>query len=189
MLEQKRRGWDIVKPLTAMSTSLERAQALTHRVAGYARQPACSRSRLSVNDLLQETLALASLQRTFRGLRLHTSFADNLPEIEGESGSLMDVLLDLLVCAAQTIEHGGTLTISTQSIPDWIVVSLSGTGQWQQHVNGTLTLTHQVVERQGGRVVVREAQPEASDGQLAIWLRISESQPGGCAPASEPGHV
>lgn len=178
MLEQKRRGWDIVKPLTAMSNSLEHAQALTHRVAGYVRQPACPRSRLPVNDLLEETLALASLQRTFRELHLRKSFADNLPEIEGDCGSLMDALLELLVRAAHVVERGGALTISTESISDWVVVSLNGAGRWRQCTDESLALARQIIERQGGRIV-REAQPEALEGQLSLWLRVGYPHPGG----------
>lgn len=170
MLEQERRGWDIVKPLTAMNTSLERVQALTHRVAGYVRRPACPQSRLRINELLEETLALASLQKTFRELQIRKAFADNLPEIEGDPGSLMDAFLELLVYAAHTLGRGGALTISIEPISDWVAVRLSGSAQWQQCPDGTLTLTRQVVERQGGRVV-HEAQSGTTEERLSIWLR------------------
>lgn len=174
MLEQERRGWDIVRPLTAMNASLERVQALTHRVAGYVRQPACPQSRVRINELLEDILALASLQKACRELQIHTAFADNLPEIEGDSGSLMDAFLELLVYAAHTLGRGGSLTISTAPISGWVAVRLSGPAQWQQCQDGTLAFVHQVVEHHGGQVV-----HEASSGteeQLSIWLR-PRSQP------------
>lgn len=188
MLERERRGWDILKPLQAMRNSLECAQTISRRVAEYASEPARPRSRLQVHDLLEGAVALAHLHRAFRGLHLRQAFADNLPEIEGDPRSLMDAFLDLLTVAASAVGRGDTLTISTESTSGWIVVSLSGAGRWPHCSDENLTLARQIVEHQGGRVV-RDTQPGPTEGQLSIWLRISGSHPGGCAPASDPGCV
>lgn len=178
MLERERRGWDILKPLQAMSNSLERAQALSHRVAVYAREPARPRSRLQVNDLLEEAVALAHLHRAFRELHLRKAFAEHLPEIEGDPRSLMDAFLDLLTVAASAVGRGGTLAILTASTAGWVVVSLSGAGQWPHCSDESLTLVRQIVEHQGGRVV-REAQSESTEGQFSVWLRVGSPHPAG----------
>ena len=171
MLERERRGWDILKPLQAMSNSIERAQALSHRVAVYAREPVRPQARLQVHNLLDEAVALSHLHRAFRELHLHQAFADNLPEIKGDPRSLMDAFLDLLTIAASAVGRGGTLTISTESTSDWVVVSLSGAGQWPHCSDESLTLARQIVEHQEGRVV-REAQPGPTEGQLSVWLKV-----------------
>lgn len=181
MLERERRGWDILKPLAAMSHTIERAQALSHRVAVYAREPARPQSRFGVNDLLEEALALASLQRTFRELHLHKSFADSLPEIKGDPRSLMDAFFELLTIAASAVGRGGTLTISTQSTPGWVVVGFDGSGQWRQCSDESLTMARQIVEQQGGRVVC-EAQPGPTEGHPSVWLRAGERREEDVAP-------
>jgi len=178
MLERERRGWDILKPLQAMSNSIECAQTLSHRVAVYAREPARPQSLLQVNNLLEEAIALAHLHRAFQALHLRKAFADNLPEIKGDPRSLMDAFLDLLTVAASAVGRGGALAISTASTADWVVVSFSGAGQWPQCSDESLALTRQIVEHQGGRVV-REAQPESTEGQLSVWLRAGFSHPAG----------
>lgn len=175
MLERERRGWDILKPLQAMSNSLERAQALTQQVAVYAREPARPQSRLRVHDLLEAAVALAHLHRAFRGLHLRRAFADNLPEIEGDPRSLMDAFLELLTVAASALGQGGTLAISTESTADWVVVSFSGVGQWPQCSDDSLTFARQIVEYQEGRIV-REVQPGSTEGQLSVWLRTGRQE-------------
>ena len=171
MLAQEGKGWDILKPLQAMSSSLDRAQAVSHSVAVYARELTRSQSPLQVNDLLEKAVALASLHRAIRGLHLRKAFAEHLPEIEGDPGSLMDAFLDLLTVAASTVGRGGTFTISTESTSGWVVVSLIGDGQWTPCSHESLAITSQIVEHQGGRVV-REDQSGPTGGQISIWLKV-----------------
>ena len=171
MLAQERQGWDILKPLHAMSASLDRAQAVSHSVAVYSRELTRSQSPLQVNDLLEKAVALAHLHRAFRGLHLRKAFAEHLPEIEGDPSSLMDAFLDLLTVAASTVGRGGTLAISTESTSGWVVVSLIGDGQWTPCSLESLALTRQIVEHQGGRVV-RKAQSGSTEGQISVWLKV-----------------
>lgn len=180
-LQGERQGWDILRPLAAMSNSLERAQAMTHRVAGYARGPARPGSRLRLNDLLGEALALASLQRTFRELRIHKAFADDLPKIEGDPKPLMDAFVELLSIAAHAVGRGGTLTVLTQSTPGWVMVGFGGSGRWRQGSDESLTLACRIVEHQGGQVI-REAQPGPTEGQISVWFRTGGSREEDVAP-------
>lgn len=178
MLEGERRCWDNLKPLGAMSHTIEQVQALTHRVAGYVRQSAQSPSRIKVNDLLEEVLALATLQRAVRELHIDRVPADNVFEIEADPGPLVDAFVELLTIAASAEGRRGTLTISTETTPSteprtgsgWVVVSLSGSGPWQHCPDEDLALACQIIEQQGGRVVWR-AQPETTGGQLSVRLR------------------
>lgn len=172
MLEQERQGWDILKPLAAMTNSLERTQALTHRVATYVREKAQPASSVRVNELLEEALALASLQRRFRDLQLHKAFSDNLPEVEGDPRSLMDAFVELLTIDGHIVVRGGTVTISTRSTPGWVTVTLSGPDHGWPCSEASLTLARQLVEQQEGRLV-REAGPGQAAGTLSVWLRAS----------------
>jgi two-component system NtrC family sensor kinase len=171
-LERERRGWDIVKPLAAMSNSLERARALTHRVATYVREKAQPASFVRVNELLEEALTFASLQRQFRELELRTAFGDNLPEVEGDPRSLMDAFVELLTIDSQPVARGGAVAISTRSTPGWVTVTLSGPDRAWPCPEASLTLARQIIEQQGGRLV-READPGPAAGNISVWLRAS----------------
>lgn len=169
-LDQERRGAEALKPLAAMTTAMERVQALTHRVAAYAREQTRPSSPIRVNELLEEALGFAALQRLFRELLLQRVFSDNLPDIVGDPRSLMDAFIELLTIDSQAVGRGGTVTISTRSTPGWVTVTFSGPDSAWPCSKTSLTLARQIIEQQAGRVVC-EAQPGASEGQLSVWLR------------------
>lgn len=171
-LERECRGWDIGKSLAAMSNSLERAQALTHQVATYVRKTAQPSSCIRVNELLEEALVFASLQRWFRELYLHKTFSDNLPEVAGDPRSLMDAFVELLTIDSQAVASGGAVTISTRSTPDWVTVTFSGPDHAWPCSEASVTLARQIVEQQAGRLV-REEDPERGAGNISVWLRAT----------------
>lgn len=172
MLERDRRGWDIVKPLAAMSHSLEHAQALTHRVATYVREKAQLSSSIRVNELLEKALTLASLQRRFREFQIHRAFSDNLPEVRGDPRSLMDAFVELLTIDSHVVAREAAVTIATQSTPGWVTVTLNGPdGAWPCSETSQ-TLACQIIEQQGGRLV-REGGPGQAEGTLSVWLHTT----------------
>ncbi len=172
MLERERRGWDIVKPLAAMSHSLEHAQTLTHRVATYVREKAQPSASIRVNELLEKALTLASLQRRFREFQIHRAFSDNLPEVRGDPRSVMDAFVELLTIDSHVVAQGATVTIATQSTPGWVTVTLSGSDHAWPCSKASLTLASQIVEQQAGRLL-SEASPGQVGGNISIWLRTS----------------
>jgi len=171
-LEQERRRSEPIKPLTAMTAAIERLQALTHRVAAYAREKAQPSSLIQVNELLEKALAFASLQRLFRELTLHRAFDDSLPEVMGDPRSLTDAFVELLTIDSLPASRGGPITISTRSTPGWAVVTFSGPGHAWPCSEASLTLARQIIEQQAGRLA-RETGPGQMVGSISIWLRAS----------------
>lgn len=171
MLERERRGWDILKPLTAMSSSLERAQTVTRRIAAYAREKAHPPSVIRVNDLMEAVLALASVQRPFREIEICKLFDANLPEIAGESRSLTDAFVELLTIDGQTSVQGKIITISTRSAPGWVMVTLSVADRAWPCSEVSVDLARRIIEQQGGRVVRNGGSDRAGD--IWVWLRAS----------------
>lgn len=172
MLERERRGWDIMKQLTAMSSSLERAQNLTHRIAAYAREKAQPLSFIQVNEVLEKALTLASVQRRFREIQVHKAFSEHLPKVEAEPRSLMDAFVELLTIDGQTVAQSHAITVSTCSASGWVTVTFSTPDRaWPCSETG-LILARQIVEQQAGRLV-REAGGESAAGSISVWLRVS----------------
>lgn len=172
MLQREHRGQEVLKSLTTMSATVERVQTLTHRVAAYARVKAQPSSSIRIHELLEEALALASLQRLFREFQVHRAFSDNLPEVRGDSRSLMDAFVELLTIDSHAIARGGTVTISTRSAPGWVTVTLNGPdGAWPCSETSQ-TLACQIIEQQAGRLV-REGGPRQAAGTLSVWLHTT----------------
>ena len=187
---------DIVKSLQVINGYTDRAQALLHRFAKYARPPGRPSSRFRVTDLLEDTLAFAHLQRPFRKLHLRKEFATDLPEIEGDPNPVMVVLIELVTIAAQAIPSGGTLTISSQlncgmrndpienphseirhpysSMP-WVVIGFTGVGQWPHVSDRELTVARALVEQLGGRLTCEDGQDATCRvSTTGIWLALPQ---------------
>ncbi|CBE68887.1 MAG: hypothetical protein F9K13_09060 [Candidatus Methylomirabilis oxygeniifera] len=172
MLQREHRGQEILKSLTTMSATVERVQTLTHRVAAYARVKAQPSSSIRVHELLEEALALASLQRLFREFQVHRAFSDNLPEVRGDPRSLMDAFVELLTIDSHAVARGGIVTISTRSAPGWVTVTLGGSDHAWSCSKASLTLASQIVEQQAGRLL-SEAGPGQARENISVWLRTS----------------
>lgn len=172
MLEHQHRGSEALKPLITMSATIERVQALTHRVAAYARENAHPSASIRVNELLEKALTLANLQKRFREIQLHKSFGTDLPEVKGDPRSLMDAFVELLTIDGPAVAQGGAVAILTRSTPGWVTVSLSGVDCVWPCSEASVTLARQIVEQQGGRLV-REEDPGRGAGNISVWLRTT----------------
>lgn len=192
---------DLVKPLQVINEYTDRAQVILHRFAEYARPlEEHSLSRFRVSDLLEDALALAHLQRPLRKLHLRRECAEGICEIEGDPNPVMDVFIELLTMAAHAIPCGGTLTISTQSIPSTglrtgcsdstslttgssagpvsgeVVIGFTGVGQWPHVSDRELALARTLVEQLGGRLVCESGRDATCRVSITGPLRQGSAQ-------------
>ncbi len=94
----------------------ERAAALTRQLLAYAGKGRFVSAKLNLSDLAREvaTLAQASVQN--HRVKLHLDLDTGLPPVEGDPGQLQQVILNLIINAAEAIEEGatGTVRVSTR---------------------------------------------------------------------------
>jgi signal transduction histidine kinase len=90
------------------------------------------RAALDVNELIEETLALAQGELQKNGVSVHAAPNHELPEVRGNRVQLQQVLLNLVVNAIEAMAARGEpriLSIRTQAHgPDRVVVSVADTG-------------------------------------------------------------
>ena len=92
----------------------ERAASLTRQMLAYAGKGPILTDRIDLGEFIRET---AVLLRTAipRSVELRLDLAGDLPVIEGDAGQIQQVLMNLLINAAEAIgrEHPGRITIRT----------------------------------------------------------------------------
>jgi two-component system NtrC family sensor kinase len=84
-----------------------------------------------VNALVEDTLFLLKHHKRFRRVAVTRELAPALPLVHGNAEQLIQVLMALLLNAADAIEHGGALTVRTGVAPhrpDEVTVAVSDTG-------------------------------------------------------------
>jgi len=96
----------------------------------YARPGPLQLAKIHVGRLVEDTLAFLRHQPMFRAIKLETRIAHDLPAITADSNQLSQIIMNLLLNAAQAMPDGGSLTIEAHKIKftDNVEISVTDTG-------------------------------------------------------------
>lgn len=108
----------------------QRANGILQNLLEFARPQHVDLQRLEANHVVSGSLRLVSHQLQIKGVALHTDLAETLPEVMGDSNQLRQVLLNLMMNAAQAMENAPVkqLFVSTFQEPGWVVIEVRDTG-------------------------------------------------------------
>jgi two-component system, NtrC family, sensor kinase len=141
----------------------------------FARQSSSTPSLTEVNSVVDKTLLLLENQASFQNIRTVRNFAPDLPPVLIDAGQLQQVVINIMINAADAMEENGVLTIETSMAPRGpeILVKISDTGKGipedilplifepffttKKVGKGTglgLSIVHGIVTRAGGKIEV-----------------------------------
>jgi two-component system, NtrC family, sensor kinase len=108
----------------------QRANAILQRLLEFARPPDVKREPLEVNEMVDSAMKLVAHPIALMGVKVHTRFTDGLPKIEGNSNQLRQVLINLMMNAAQAMESSSEKQLHVEtSGADWaVVITVKDTG-------------------------------------------------------------
>ncbi len=108
----------------------QRANSILQRLLDFARPPDVAREKLEVNAMVDSAVKLVAHPIQLMGVKVHTRFADGLPPIEGNSNQLRQVLVNLMMNAAQAMESSPEKQLSIETAgADWaVVITVKDTG-------------------------------------------------------------
>ncbi|HXG68522.1 MAG TPA: ATP-binding protein, partial [Blastocatellia bacterium] len=171
----------------------ERVSHIIRQMLGFARRSG-GVEWVSVNQLLDETLALVERKLQHAGIRVVTKYDPRLPEIHAYPDQLRQVFLNLLLNAQQAITGGGRIKIQTSRyepaadepspLPS-IAVEVSDTGAgisqdemarifepfFTMRKDGTglgLWVTQNIVRQHGGRIEVASSEKEGTTFRIIL---------------------
>jgi signal transduction histidine kinase len=112
---------------------IEGAKRISQAVRGllnYARPAPLTISRISVERLLADTMHFLRHQPMFRNIQVNTEIDEDLPVISADANQLSQILVNLLLNAAQAMPEGGRITISARKIKfeENIEIAVADTG-------------------------------------------------------------
>ena len=109
----------------------KRISATIRSLLNYARPGPLQLSRMNIERLVGETLAFLKNQPLFRNIRLETKIPYDLPAITADANQISQVLVNLLLNAAQAMPERGEINVSADRVMDGhkIEVRVSDTGQ------------------------------------------------------------
>lgn len=171
-----------------------RARSVVRRLLDFARQSESSRARASLNEVVEDVVALSRHLIHTSGVELNLDLEVTLPWVIVDVNQMKQVLLNLVHNALQAMPHGGQMKVLTETVArnnrDWVVVSVLDTGvgiaKMEQtrifepfyttkgNQGGTglgLSVTYGIVTDHGGQIEV-ESQPGLGS-KFTVWLPLS----------------
>lgn len=117
--------------LQHIGQAVEQGRTLVRSILGYSRDTMTLSRSTSVPEVTDEVITLLSRQ-FFAGLSLTVAHAPDLPRIEVNRGRLEQVLLNLLVNAAEAMQGKGSLRVETATCadPGECLLPPAGDGPW-----------------------------------------------------------
>ena len=151
------------------------------------------RARVSLNEIIEDVVALSKHLLHTSGVRLNLDLEVNLPWVLVDANQMKQVLLNLVHNALQAMPSGGDMKILTETVSrnnrDWVVVSVMDTGigipqselarifepfyTTKGSHGGTglgLSVTYGIVTDHGGQIDVESLPGRGS--KFTVWLPL-----------------
>jgi signal transduction histidine kinase len=159
-----------------------RANRILQNLLEFSRPPEMELELLAVNEVVNGSLQLCRHQLQMQGVKVEAALAEGLPPIKGNSNQLRQVLLNLMLNAAQAMEGSPTkhLKVSTSRGEDGAVeirVADSGPG-----------IPEEVKEQIFKPFFTTKRRGQGTGLGLSVSRSIIESHRGTIRVASQPGH-
>ena len=112
-----------------------RASEIVNNLLNFSRTSGTEFRDVDLNKVITDTLALLEHQFKTTKIRVQDELGERLPQIQGNTGRLQQVFLNLFLNAKDAMPNGGTLRIATSNGEGAsVVISDTGTGIAQEYI-------------------------------------------------------
>jgi two-component system NtrC family sensor kinase len=164
---------------------LARIAGIIQRMRDFYRPARGDLAPADVNDLLQDTLALAGLNTRNAQIKIIFTPDHALPSVLCNADQLRQVFLNLVLNAIEAMPNGGVLTVRTVAGPTVALIEIQDSGAgipedirthlfepfFTNKPNGTglgLTISAHIVTQHGGRIEVESAEGQGSTFSVVL---------------------
>ncbi|MEW6348320.1 MAG: ATP-binding protein [Thermodesulfobacteriota bacterium] len=182
--------------LKEIARQVDRCKEVVQKLLSLARQMEPVFQLVDVNDLVGEMAVLVDREASPRGVRVARSLEAGLPMVSTDPPLLRQVVLNLMVNAAQAIERDGLITVTTRTADAGlaeIVVHDTGCGIPQEDLPKIFTpffstkgegkgsglglaLCRGIIERLGGKISVTSEFGRCSTFTIQLPVRTVPNQ-------------
>ena len=112
-----------------ISQQTKRVRSLVSSLLSFAKQVPSSKTPVDVNAILQTCLKLSQPQMEVAHVASSIEMANPLPRVQADSNQLLQVFSHIINNAVNAMsERGGTITVSTRSEDDLVIIQFADTG-------------------------------------------------------------
>jgi two-component system NtrC family sensor kinase len=200
--EEARKG--LTEQLEVIERESRRCGEIMRNLLTFARQAPRKRQANQLNELVTRAVRLMHHQFEIQGIEIETDLAPELASVECDAGQIQQIVLVLLMNAAEAMPQGGRLRVSTEAVSgdavagaglrlrvrDWgpgipadvmpqIFEPFFTTKEEQQRTGLGLAVAKSILDQHGGHIEVRSKEGEGAE--FVITLPLDQSE-----PAAEP---
>jgi len=116
--------------ITKIESAALHGREIVRKLMLFARQTQPKKATAKINQVVQQALSLVESRLSSGGVLLDLKLGDNIPETVLDSSQFVQIVINLVVNAAQAMPEGGKLTIQTLCEDNTLVLTVkdSGTG-------------------------------------------------------------
>lgn len=181
--------------LKVLQTQIQRLSSITREISEFAAPQPMERQLLDLNALVRTTAGLMSYDKRMRRVHLHLNLYSQLPAIYGVADQLTQVIMNLLINAADALESTGrneqSITLKTEvlGINARLTVEDNGCGMDQETLsrafeaffttkrkgNGLgMSLCYSIVTGHGGAIEIDSTLSKGTRVQVILPLPENE---------------
>jgi PAS domain S-box-containing protein len=167
---------DVDKVMTESMEGVHRVAEIVQNLKSFAREDSAQKSLHNVNEGVEAMIKVVWNELKYR-CTVETDLG-NIPDVEGHGGQINQVIMNMLVNAAQAMpEEGGVLSVTTRQESGEVVITIADNGRGMDATTlnrifdpffttkevgkGTglgLSISHGIIHDHGGRIEV-ESEP------------------------------
>jgi two-component system NtrC family sensor kinase len=122
---------EIGRRLSVLRRDAERCQRIVQNLLAFARRRPPERKPVSINQVLESTIALVAYALRVEGVSLTTELDPTVPPIEGDAHELQQAVLNLLTNARDALagrDEPGTIVVRSSVSGAWVLIDVEDNG-------------------------------------------------------------
>ncbi len=86
--------------------------------------------KINLNSLIEETISFLSHQPLFKKIKIEKNYSESIPMITADANQIRQVIVNVMLNAAQSINDKGTISVSTNKVKfeDFVEIRITDTG-------------------------------------------------------------
>jgi signal transduction histidine kinase len=114
--------------LETISLHMDRIADILKQLSGFSKTPTVKLRPWKVNSLLEDALSLIQYDERVKNITIVRDFQPGFPEITTDGNHLSQVVVDIVLNAADAMPEGGTLTIRNAVKDENVIITVEDTG-------------------------------------------------------------
>jgi signal transduction histidine kinase len=111
-----------------METELARSTKLIRNLLDFARQSPPALKEIDINEVVLQSLSLASHSAELQNIQVEKEFSESLPQVMADFDQLQQVCTNLILNAVHSMPGGGRLTLRTSATENEVMIVFEDTG-------------------------------------------------------------